>query len=64
VGIVTAATALTAVIQPIERRNIAARRSELPAFSSAVVAVFLYAGTMLTTLFLLSCLWRGLRTAT
>jgi predicted MFS family arabinose efflux permease len=53
IGVATAATALTAALQLLELRELANGETGRSAFAAAFSAVFLYAGALLGTLFLL-----------
>ncbi|HET7158316.1 MAG TPA: MFS transporter, partial [Burkholderiales bacterium] len=58
IGVMSAATALTALLHAIETRNSAAGASEAAAFSDAFATVFLYAALLLVVFFALSALRR------
>jgi MFS family permease len=60
IGVVTAASALTAALEIIERRQVSAGEPEMTAFLVAFDSVFLYAGGILAALLALSCLRRRL----
>jgi Na+/melibiose symporter-like transporter len=60
IGVVTAASALTAALETIERRQLAAGQPEPTAFLAAFGTVFLYAGGILAVLLAVSALRRRL----